>query len=110
MVEIGDIYTVKIQYRDNQSRFKVRPVFIFNVDIKNDIYTIAEITTQKPSEKYYCQFKELIIKWEDCGLYKKSYVKCKNIHNFKRSELIKFIGYVEYDLVNILTKIIEYNK
>ena len=111
MIEIGDIYTARIYYSDdlNQNESKVRPVFIFNIDVESDTYTIAEITTQQPRGGYYCQFKELIVNWQHYGLRKKSYVKCKNIRNFRRNDLISFIGYVEDDLINILTKIYECN-
>ena len=111
MADIADVYIVRIYFKGTSGIYKPRPVVIINSDKAKDIYTIAEITSVKPdASSYYDQFNEEIIDWKSCGLDKKSYVKCKNIHNVNSQRLLRKIGEMdEDDFLNIAEKIVEYN-
>lgn len=103
MINIGDIYKVIIYYKNKSSDGKSRPVLIINIDSNNsNICTIAEITSALS--------KEEIKNWQQCGLHKPSYVKCRNIHNIETERLYEKIGTMKKDdLCNILCKITEHN-
>lgn len=112
MINIGDIYKVIIYYKNKSSDGKSRSVLIINIDSSNsDICTIVEIASALPEkDNYYSKFKEEIKNWQQCGLNKPSYVKCKNIHNIETERLYEKIGTMKKDdLCNILCKIAEHN-
>lgn len=106
----GDICTVEIFYKGTSGSSKIRPVLVLNV--VNSKYTIAEITTVEPKDPpgYYDQYKEEIKNWKKYGLDKKSYVKCKNIHNVEGPRFVKQIGVMDSDeFENIVNRIMEVN-
>ena len=106
------IHKVIIYYKNKSSDGKSRPVLIINIDSNNsNICTIAEITSAlSKKDNYYSKFKEEIKNWQQCGLNKPSYVKCRNIHNIETERLYEKIGTMKKDdLCNILCKITEHN-
>lgn len=59
---------------------------------------------------YYDNFKEEIKKWSKYGLDKKSYAKCKNIHNVKGVRFVKYIGHMDSDeFEHLVNRIAEVN-
>lgn len=111
MAYIGEIYTAKIFYQDDEENYKVRPILVLN-NTDNNFITIAEITSIPPKNppSYYDKFKELIIKWKQAGLNEPSYIKCKNVYNIENILLYDFIGVMELsDFINIINKINDYN-
>lgn len=111
MPDSRDIYTVRIYYKGQSGTFKSRPILVIN-ELGNGWYTIAEITSVPPKDppSYYDQLKEPIIKWDECGLDKPSFIKCKNIHNIEGSRLYQQIGIMDTDdFINIINKIDTYN-
>lgn len=110
MTDIGEVYLVKIYFKGQEGDNKLRPVVIINIDDEKIINTIAEITSIPPNGSYYSQFKEKIKEWQQCGLDKISYVKCRNVHNVDNDKLFQQIGIMaEDDFIRIIDKIVEYN-
>lgn len=111
MVNITDIYVMRVYYKGNSRDFKDRPVLIYYQD-ETGLFSVAEITSVPPKDPpgYYDNFKAEITKWQECGLDDPSYVKCKNIHRVEEEKLYKHIGTIDlYDFDIIIDKIIEYN-
>lgn len=90
MPKIGEIYKVRIKF-DDKDDFKIRPCIIIN--IKNNYYTIVEITTKK-YKKYYDRFKIPIEYWQEAHLDQVSYFKTNKIHQVSRNVLYQYIGCV----------------
>ena len=93
MPESGDLYKVKIFLKGTSGPYKSRPVLILN-PIGENHYTIAEITSKSPKDPpgYYDSVKEEIKNWNDYGLDRKSYVKCKNVYDVEDLRLYQKIG------------------
>ena len=112
MAESGDIYKVTIYYEGTFGPYKPRPVLILNSNDEGN-YTIAEITSIPPKNPpgYYDSFKEEIVDWEEYGLDKPSYVKCKNIYNVEGLRLHQKIGTMKdtVEFERIIDKIDESN-
>ena len=111
MVEIGNIYVMKVYFKEESGDFKDRPVLVFNQD-ETGLYTVVEITSVPPKNPpgFYDGFKEEIKKWQKCGLDQPSYVKCKNTHRVEEEKLYKLIGTMSVDdFNNIIDKLTEYN-
>ncbi|WP_124113415.1 type II toxin-antitoxin system PemK/MazF family toxin [Paenibacillus xylanexedens] len=110
--EISEVWSAAIYYKGTSGTSKIRPVLIVNINEESDIVTIQEITGVKPDvpPTYYDDFKQLITKWKETGLKKKSWVKCAptNTHNISKLRLGKLIGIAdEDDFEAIIDKIIE---
>jgi mRNA interferase MazF len=109
-LDIKDICSIKIFFKGNFGKSKIRPVLILNKT--DEKYTIVEITSESPKNPptYYDQFKEEIKNWEEYGLERKSYIKCKNIHNVKPIKFLRKIGTMSNnDFEFFIQKILGYN-
>ena len=110
MPNAKDVYKAKIYYRGTDGPYKTRPVLVLNDN--GYMCTIAEITTDEPDDPptYYDQFKEEIVDWKLAKLKRKSYVKCKNVHNVVGLELNQQIGVMtDKDFEKIVDRIAEVN-
>ncbi|MFA6808921.1 MAG: hypothetical protein WCR27_08000 [Eubacteriales bacterium] len=107
--DVRDVYTAIIYYKGLKGDKKLRPVVIINM-IDSKRCTIAEITSVPPKDppNYFARFKEPILKWQECGLDKASWVKCfkENIHNINVNRLHQYIGTMNYqDFINVVKNI-----
>lgn len=113
MLNIGELYLVRIAYDDNSNKSKIRPVLVINKDDLTNSCTIVEITGTAPKNPptYYDQFKKPITRWREAGLDKPSYVKIHKTHNIKINNLHEKIGFIDTsDFYNIIFAIHNYQK
>lgn len=104
------IFIYKWQNRDWTAKTKeekIRPVVVWESDIKDDLLVI-EITSQS---KKYRKYQVLIEDWESIGLKKKSWVRVDNFDILLDEYLRAYIGNLTWKTIMIMyKKIAQFNK
>lgn len=86
-----DIYTAKVYYEDDLTKYKVRPVLV--LDNQHVIAVIAKITGTSPRENYK---GEIVIQdWEEAGLNKPSTIRLSKQYKVdKNKDLRNYVGHL----------------
>lgn len=104
---VGDIYSVRVEFEDDPTQAKIRPVVILYVEeAESPFVALVQPITSKPPDdppKYHDGFKIEIQQWSAAGLRKPSWVKSDVILQVETKAFRRFIGHMEEeDLFRVL--------
>lgn len=74
--QIGEIWRMAFAYEDTPNRYKIRPVVIADIDVKNGRVCVMAIQVTSPAPRPNYPGEVVIQDWQTAGLVKPSVARC----------------------------------